>query len=1049
MLPNQKNIFLKLSFANKFDNLPIKWVSLNSKKVMFDFQMNLNRLLKYIKNFNNTFFVNQNINKKFGLFYTFLSYIVIFFGISSSLNSQIYQANPSNWIFPDGNSEATKYNAFKSNFQSIDSFTVKWQTKAIAGDVQPLIGNIINNPRLNSNFIFAPNELAVVVGNEVKIVDARGGVFTQKSPNEFQFIKGISVLLDTLQTSISNDIRNPLVLGLETIEHKRDDSLAVTYMLGFDNNLKTTKILKRFAINMREYPDNIYASLKPVYGKLSGNQYLMYSTLNIANPKSTSTTPIVPEFMRGITQFESDNSLLAYPLADVPDQFTNRITLGPEVNLTQPSISSMIDGELGVLLPTYPSPSLVDVNVTNPTVNSTITNKPYLLGFDINSNIIDEKLEPRDLTDFINGTRPQIRSYFIDLQNSDLPVEPFVLIAEEYKGIEGSVGTSRLHLFDKDGVPLTFPNDALNPPFVGSQNHLWSVAVGNVDGNLTNEILPFYPNNRGKEIIVTQTSKDFVHPSSKIFVFRYNSDDVPKPPPYNKLFPFDTIVSHRINGWVAAVNDLDGAPDNKDEIVLVDGGKLVVIRMRDYQNVEFRLGRRFDTVYVKDFGTETITSVAVSDIEGDSFNDIIVTTFSSTYIVGIPLQNLIQLQEPKSLNSANNYCVGDSVSIEWSNLLLALGNINIKFQTVRDSIYFDLNTNLNRDTLLLDSLITLKTDIINDLDLMKFKLFVDTTLMGKKGYIIIESKNSPGTIFDTSKVITFNNLALTKTNFLQSKYRVGEEIIFNGQINCIDSIKVEYLNEAKEWTELITQEVKSTLPIYEIKTNIPCLNVFNCNGLDNDSLIYFRLISKVGEINYFNSIDSLGLLPANFPLVLDTIASACPTVEIKWSSVNLTFPCDSLSLSYSLDSGKTFNYIGEVESSSEKYVWQVPTSLPDSVLLRVCCNNSCIRTDTIITGVKVNYIDIVAPNPFNPYQNELEIIYKVIKDEIVTMKIYDANNRLVKEILSGQTRIPGIAYCEKWNGYNEDGILSNVGTYYIVLELSDSYREIYPVFLRK
>lgn len=964
-------------------------------------------------------------------------------------NAQVFQSNPSNWLFPDGNSEATKYNPFKSSVQFIDSFTVKWQTNAIKGDVQPLIGNIINNQRLNNNFVFAPNEMAVVSGNEVVVVDARGSVFKYKNSNELQFIKGISVLLDTLQTGLSSDIRNPLVMALETIEHKRDDSLAVTYMLGFDNTLQTPKILKRFAINMREYPDNIYASLRPTFGKRTNGKYLLYSTINIANPKTTSETPVVPEYLRGFTQFESENTLLPYPLADVSDEFENRITLGPEVNFAQPSISSMIDNRLGILLPTYPSPALADVSITNPKVFSTLADRPYTMGFDIEGDIVDEKIEPRNMTDFSNGTRPIFRSYFMELQNSDLPAEPFILVTEEYKGIEGSIGTSRLHLFDKDGVPLIFPNDALNPSFIGGQNHLWSVAVGNVDGNTSNELLPFYPNNRGKEIIATQTTKDFVHPSSKIFILRYNTDDVPKPPPYDNLFPFDTIVSQRINGWVAAVNDLDGNPNNKDEIVLVDGGKLMVIRMRDYENIEFRLGRRFDTVYVRDFGTETINSVAISDIEGDGLSDIIVTTFSSTYILGLPLQNLIQVQAPKGTSGKDNYCIGDTLKVEWNNLLIALGNVNIKFQSLRDTTYFDVNTSSIRDTFALDSIYTIALDVRNDSSFVSYPYFVDTTLMGKQGYFVIESKNSPSKIFDTTKVITINNLVAIKSPLANTAYKVGDEIIFKGQIDCIDSIRVEYLNEAKLWDTLTTQSVRNSLPDYEIISEIPCLNIFNCSGEDSDSLFYYRLITMVSGIEYINSIDSVTILPAVFPIQLDTMTTACPTVEIKWNSSQIEYACDTISISYSVDFGETFSFITEVANLDEKYIWQVPTTLPDSVLLRVCCNNSCIRTDTVITGVKVNYIDIVAPNPFNPYQSELEIVYKVNKSENVTMKIYDSSNRLVKEVIKSQSREPGTAYCEKWNGYTDDGKLANVGTYYIVLEFSDNYREIHPVFLRK
>lgn len=979
----------------------------------------------------------------------FILFFMIFaFGNLNILQSQIFQSNPSNWIFPEGNSTATKYNPFKSNLQVIDSFAVKWETKAISGDVQPLIGNIINNERLNNNFVFAPNEMIVVSGNEVKVVDARGRVYNQKSPNEFQFIKNISVLLDTLQTGLNNDIRNPLVIGLETVEHKREDSLAITYMLGFDDKLQSTKILKRFSINMREYPDNVFASIKPIFGKLNGSKYLMYATLNISNPKSTSQTPIIAPFMRGITQFESETTLLPYPLADVPDTFDNRITLGPEVNLTQPSISNMIDNNLGVLLPSYPTISLNNVTIPNPKVFSTITSKPYLFGFNINGNIIDEQLAPRDMTDFVSGTRPQIRSYHIDLQNSNLPVEPYILVTEEYKGIEGSVGRSRIHLFDKDGIPLTFPNDPLNAPINGSQNHFWSVAVGNVDGNVSNELLPFYPNNSGKEIVVTQTSKDFVFPSSKIMILRYNSDDIPKPPPFDNLFAFDTLVTQRINGWVAAVNDLDGGIDNKDEIILVDGSKLMIIRLRDYQNVEFRLGRRFDTVYVKDFGTETITSVSVADIEGDSKNDIIVTTFSSTYIIGIPLDNLIQIQSPIGTESPDNYCIGDTLKINWNNLLIAIGDVNVKFQSLRDSSFVDIN-NVIIDTLIIDSLYTIQNNVINDKDNVTYNLYLDTTLMGKKGYIIIESKNSPNTIFDTTKVIRFNDLEVQKIPFTNSSYKVGDEINFSGVLECADSIRIEYMNNVKMWDTLIIENVKPTLPDYSITTKIPCLNIFSCSSLDQDSVILFRLISKVGGIEFVNSIDTVRLLPSNFPIVLDTNTTADPSVKISWEVNKIEYLCDTITISYSIDNGQTFNFIDDVAANLESFRWNVPINIQDSILIRLCCNNSCVRTDTLISGLKVNYLNIVAPNPFNPYTSELEIVYKVPQDDLVTVKIYDSNNRLVKEIINSQRRLKGIAYTELWNGYNEDNIMANVGTYYIVLEFSNNYREIYPVFLRK
>ena len=91
--------------------------------------------------------------------------ILLFLGFSYNISAQIYPASPSNWLYPDGNSEGTRHGHKASFKQEIDSFAVKWSTDKISGDVKPLIGNIINNGKILSRFLYAPNEMtAVVVG---------------------------------------------------------------------------------------------------------------------------------------------------------------------------------------------------------------------------------------------------------------------------------------------------------------------------------------------------------------------------------------------------------------------------------------------------------------------------------------------------------------------------------------------------------------------------------------------------------------------------------------------------------------------------------------------------------------------------------------------------------------------------------------------------------------------------------------------------------------------------------------------------------------------
>lgn len=153
----------------------------------------------------------------------------------------------------------------------------------------------------------------------------------------------------------------------------------------------------------------------------------------------------------------------------------------------------------------------------------------------------------------------------------------------------------------------------------------------------------FYPNIPGKEIIATQSTRDFAYPGSRLMVFRYNSSPYLTPTPLGtSLRNFDTICTYPIQGWLAAVNDLDGQ-DGKDEVVIVSGSSIVVLRMRDYHTPEFYSGNHFQTVFTHKFGNETITSAAVADVDGDGRNDIIVTTNMGMYVTGTPLERTIDL----------------------------------------------------------------------------------------------------------------------------------------------------------------------------------------------------------------------------------------------------------------------------------------------------------------------------------------------------------------------------------------------------------------------
>ena len=96
--------------------------------------------------------------------YSFYISILLILCLGNTSNSAFGQsdASPSNWLYPNGNYSATQKNHRKSFNQAIDKFKIKIVNNTISGDLQPLIGNLVDNDKISSSFPYAPNELVVV-----------------------------------------------------------------------------------------------------------------------------------------------------------------------------------------------------------------------------------------------------------------------------------------------------------------------------------------------------------------------------------------------------------------------------------------------------------------------------------------------------------------------------------------------------------------------------------------------------------------------------------------------------------------------------------------------------------------------------------------------------------------------------------------------------------------------------------------------------------------------------------------------------------------------
>ena len=976
-------------------------------------------------------------------------------------------ASPSNWMYPDGNLSATKYNKNRSErFQLVDSFKTKWFSNEIRGDVQPLIGNIVHNSPIilnSSEFRYSPNEITAIIGDTLVILDGSGKSLTHFSVKNSDYtgneIIGISALLDTSSSLASPEYSGrTLILGFESIEAERSDSLAVTYLGGWNHALDSFHFIRMIALNLQydpiklhDYLPNYSASLKPVYARKrylddwgvpdDSAGYMVYVTSDMSQPRADRSKE--RPYFRGLTAFNLHHSNITFPMPVKGDEFEYRIHLGPQVSFAQPSISSLSDWDTtnNILLPCMASSVGANDYVYNSQVwISTAPDLSYLFNFKLDKDgVLSEGNGAWELYDEVDS-KPRVRSYFVELTDAYYGWEDtYILATTEYNGTGNPIssGRSGMFLFDFWGMPLydfyaTDDEQEMLPFFAGT-NHYWSIGVGNVDG-WNNEWTPYYPNNPGKEIIATQSTRDFAYAGNRLMVLRYNSSPFLTPkasPPGTSLRNFDTICTFPIQGWLAAVNDLDGDMSNgKDEILLVSGSTIFVLRMNDYQSVNFRSGQYFDTVFTHRFGNETITSASIADVDGDGRNDIVVTTNIGLYVIGTPLERTIDiLTKIGDTTYQTDWCFGDTVKITWKNIIQGNSLVNILFQEAGNY-----------------NLIPLATNYPNGNDTAVFNLVIDNSLAGKEGYVIVQSVTNSNVNADTTSLFIFHKPNITANVGSFDTLIVGGEFTITGEYECVDNIELYYSFDSTEWFYVADANLDSLSNNYEITTMIPCIPVFDCVENKNDTTIFGKIIYK-----RYNSFDStifpLTIKPANFALTIEPCETICPDRIIRWDIPDSSLINEIITILMSIDTGKTFVEIGVVPVFRQQYIFNVPANITTPIILRFCGETNCFKSDTTLWNYAPKYIKTVAPNPLKiPF--EAEIVYQIDEDVTATMRIIDQANKYVKTIIEDEKRIGGFAYCERWNGRLDDNTPVSNGMYYIMLELSNGLMEIYPIYIR-
>jgi hypothetical protein len=969
--------------------------------------------------------------------------------------AQIVPSSPARWLYPNGNLEATRHQTLRSGSQLFDTIKLKWKTPFLSGQIQPLVGNIVDNRKLSIDNPYSPNEIVALVGGRLIVIDATGRTIVDVSAPDFA--RQASLIIDSLAMPSTLYGRFSSMVALETIEAKdadstNSDSLCSTYIFAYDNINRSFDIIKQLTLDVRPYTPNLFASIRPVYARRNPTNtasqihcIVSMSSPDLFEPKSTP-------YFRGATQFLFGNDETILPTLPSGDTLPWRFTLAPEITFSTPSITTYgNNNRIGMLFPTFPS--RFDISIPNsfrPAI-PTFSNRPYLASIDLQGNQPAEGIVPVDLSslnDFSQNTsRPRMKPYYLKLNDGGANgiQRQVVLLAEEYLGRDSSIGRARLHLYQTNGDAITSPSDPLSPAFNGGFNHNWSIGTGDIDGIDTNRFLPAYPNNPGEEIVVTQTTRDLAYAGSKLMVLRYRTGAlIQKTSPRNSfLFPFDTIVTYQITGWLACVADIDNNGDGKEEIFIADGNSVYVLRMRNYIDGRFRSGHPFDTVLTYSYPGEIVYHVLVSDVDGDGLSDILITTNLQSYLYGQPSNNSISITNPsRTLSSTQAQCIGDSASLAWFNVFRGQSTVSVQFQEYRSGAPFG-------------NPISLATTLDNSTDSLRFTFLPGAQLSGKTGRYIVQSLNSQ-LVRDSSALVRFDAPTMrfsqeTKSRVYVSGARAG---YVSGTGSCLDTIRLYgSVDSGRSWQLLETRFIPNTNTDFSFEPVFPCAKFYNALG-DRDSICRLRAegLNNRTNVTVYSDTISVKMKPREIDArIYPSQLSVGRERQIAWSLLLIDSTiCPTVTLAISYDKGKSFKLLERLPRSQSEYLYR-PSSIEkaDTVILRISCDSTCWRTDSLILNAKPALIHAVTPNPFEPTIEVCEIFSALPVTTTVTVRLYDQNNRVVREIIANDLRTANQVYTDTWDGTNDSGEAVAMGMYYVVISGSDGSREFYPVYVKK
>jgi hypothetical protein len=169
---------------------------------------------------------------------------------------------------------------------------------------------------------------------------------------------------------------------------------------------------------------------------------------------------------------------------------------------------------------------------------------------------------------------------------------------------------------------------------------------------------------------------------------------------------------------------------------------------------------------------------------------------------------------------------------------------------------------------------------------------------------------------------------------------------------------------------------------------------------------------------------------------------------IRWQTFHPP-RCDSLSLFYSIDYGRTYNLItSSLSGNDTSYLWTVPNVSSDSCKIKIIAYGPGWQydesdgvfsiTSTGIMEIAMDFVPAmtlgVRVNP-NPAKTKVTICYSLSAEGKISLQLYDISGRLVKTLVN-ESKQTGI-YSVIWNGTNDNNRKIGEGVYFCILKTDE------------